>query len=316
MSNIFKIFINNYDYENNENILTHMYLFIKNKYYQNKDLESIDILNSVCNNSENFLKSGYIEKYFKDDFSDLDKMYLKKYNLKIFFLDENIYNDDTIETIKLKFLKNYNFINSKNEICYEEIYMFGLINKIYNPLEIYNNLSNHGKIVLKREIILDYLNNINEKEFLIPLFKNKENYEFDDFNSLNIEELNMQIPLGHLINNLYNINYTTNPYNVKKYNSILKTQTSNSIEINNNNILFESNTCKNTNLDISNNKCGEIICKTSNLSVTNITKHSANFEYLFNMDINEDLPIYMENLIGVLMKKIFLKIKEFIENFK
>ena len=85
---------------------------------------------------------------------------------------------------------------------------------------------------------------------------------------------------------------------------------------NNNNILFESNTCKNTSLDISNNKCQEIICKTSNLTVTNITKHSANFEYLFNMDINEDLPIYMENLIGVLMKKIFLKIKEFIENIK
>ena len=241
MSNIFKIYINNYDYKNNENILTHMYLFIKNKYYQNKDLESIDILNSVCNNSEDFLKSGYIEKYFKDDFSDLDKMYLKKYSLNIFFIDENIYNDDTIETIKLKFLKNYNFINSKNEICYEEIYMFGLINKTYNPLEIYNNLSNYGKISLKRELMLNYFNNINEKDILIPLFKNKENYEFDDFNKLNIEELNIQIPLGHLIYNLYNINYTTNPYNAKKYNSILKTQTSNSIEINNNNILFENN---------------------------------------------------------------------------
>ena len=106
MSNIFKFYINNYNYENNENILTHLYLFIKNKYYQNKELESIDILNSVCNNSENFLKSGYIEKYFKDDFSDLDKMYFKKYNLKIIFIDENIYNDDTIETIKLKFLKS------------------------------------------------------------------------------------------------------------------------------------------------------------------------------------------------------------------
>tara|TARA_B110000483_G_scaffold122750_1_gene147931 strand:+ start:12236 stop:12796 length:561 start_codon:yes stop_codon:yes gene_type:complete len=85
---------------------------------------------------------------------------------------------------------------------------------------------------------------------------------------------------------------------------------------NNNNILFESNTRKNTSLDISNNKGEEIICNTSNLTVTHITKHSANFEYIFNMDINEDLPIYMENLIGVLMKKLFLKIKEFIENFK
>jgi hypothetical protein len=34
MSNIFKIYINNYDYEKNENILTHCLIFIKNKYFQ------------------------------------------------------------------------------------------------------------------------------------------------------------------------------------------------------------------------------------------------------------------------------------------
>tara|TARA_B100001250_G_C19700520_1_gene744536 strand:- start:135 stop:716 length:582 start_codon:yes stop_codon:yes gene_type:complete len=63
-------------------------------------------------------------------------------------------------------------------------------------------------------------------------------------------------------------------------------------------------------------KCEEIKSNFSNLNITNIKTNSADFEYLFNMDINEDLPIYMENLIGVLMKKIFINIKEFIEKIE
>ena len=119
--------------------------------------------------------------------------------------------------------------------------MFGLINKIYNALDIYNNLSNYGKNSLKKNILFNYLNNLNERDILTSLFKNKELYDFDDFNSLNIEEINIQIPLGHTIYNQYNINFTTNPFCVKNYNSMLKTQLANSIEINNNNILFENN---------------------------------------------------------------------------
>lgn len=72
------------------------------------------------------------------------------------------------------------------------------------------------------------------------------------------------------------------------------------------------------NENIQNNleNCEEIKSNFSNLTIRNIKNHSADFEYLFNMDINEDLPIYMENLIGVLMKKIFINIKEFIEKIE
>ena len=91
----------------------------------------------------------------------------------------------------------------------------------------------------------------------------------------------------------------------------------------NGNIYFHSKTPKyietrpvNENLQNNLKKCEEIKSNFSNLNITNIKTNSADFEYLFNMDINEDLPIYMENLIGVLMKKIFINIKEFIENLK
>ena len=35
---------------------------------------------------------------------------------------------------------------------------------------------------------------------------------------------------------------------------------------------------------------------------------------MFNYDIKEELPVYMENVMGFMMKKIFYRLKNFIEN--
>jgi hypothetical protein len=39
-----------------------------------------------------------------------------------------------------------------------------------------------------------------------------------------------------------------------------------------------------------------------------------NFEFNFQILISDDLPIYMENLIGLMFKKIFYNLKQFIDN--
>ena len=54
----------------------------------------------------------------------------------------------------------------------------------------------------------------------------------------------------------------------------------------------------------------------ANLHVNLINSSSANIKYIFNIDFNEDLPFYMENLAGLLMKKIFIRLKTFIENIR
>tara|TARA_Y100000389_G_scaffold205118_1_gene263471 strand:- start:10005 stop:10568 length:564 start_codon:yes stop_codon:yes gene_type:complete len=56
--------------------------------------------------------------------------------------------------------------------------------------------------------------------------------------------------------------------------------------------------------------------KFANLYVYLVDNHSATIKYIFNIDFHEDLPIYMENMVGVLMKKIFLRVKSFIENIR
>ena len=37
-------------------------------------------------------------------------------------------------------------------------------------------------------------------------------------------------------------------------------------------------------------------------------------DYYFNIDVHEELPMFARNLIGFIMKKIFLNLKSFIEN--
>ena len=38
--------------------------------------------------------------------------------------------------------------------------------------------------------------------------------------------------------------------------------------------------------------------------------------YEFNIEFDENIPIYMENMFGLLMKKIFYNLKIFIENIQ
>jgi len=53
-----------------------------------------------------------------------------------------------------------------------------------------------------------------------------------------------------------------------------------------------------------------------NLNIKIKDKHNILVYYIFKMDINYDLPLYMENTMGFLMKKSFYRLKSFIENLK
>jgi hypothetical protein len=43
------------------------------------------------------------------------------------------------------------------------------------------------------------------------------------------------------------------------------------------------------------------------------SNHQININYIFKFEIAHTLPIYMENILGLIMKKMFLHLKQFIE---
>jgi len=54
----------------------------------------------------------------------------------------------------------------------------------------------------------------------------------------------------------------------------------------------------------------------SQMIVTWDDVHTLNVAYAFRAQVKDDLPIFMENLMGLLTKKMFYRVKTFIENMK
>ena len=57
----------------------------------------------------------------------------------------------------------------------------------------------------------------------------------------------------------------------------------------------------------------KVTTKISTMVVNFESNHKVNINYLFKLELSHNLPIYMENILGLIMKKMFLNLKKFIE---
>ena len=57
-----------------------------------------------------------------------------------------------------------------------------------------------------------------------------------------------------------------------------------------------------------------VIKSNSTLDIKMIDSHHATFVYLFSIEFAEDIPSHMDNMPGLLMKKIFFRLKKFLDN--
>ena len=152
---------------------------------------------------------------------------IKIKNIPIFFSKYLIYQDDTIDNIKKKILYT-------NSISFEEQYLFGYFKTTINIYNIYNILTQKNQFNLTRNLIIDFLININKSEKIKDL-PDKEKYVYDDLLSLNLDDLEVTITkqLGQelFMNEEINYPFVVNPYNiieidqnlVRMANDIIKT---------------------------------------------------------------------------------------------
>jgi len=238
MSNIFKFYINN------NNTFNEVYLFIKNKYIAiNSSIPSIDELNSNYNSYNSFIYSEIYEKHFTNDFNHYDLMYLKTYNTKLIFIDDIIYIDDTVETIKLKFIKHYNNkVNEDKKICFEELYFYCLTQSKLNKMELFNNITNNNKNDLTQEYLINYLININEKKEILESLENKEIYTYEDIDNIRIHNIKEFISIGQSLLKPMS-NFIVNPYD---YSSASSKSIGSIITTNNSNMVFDYNIYNNS----------------------------------------------------------------------
>jgi hypothetical protein len=83
----------------------------------------------------------------------------------------------------------------------------------------------------------------------------------------------------------------------------------------NNLILFKSEDSKIKIKQMENHIAQKMDCKFAQLTIIPF-QNKLRLNYKFSIDMKEDLPIYLENMMGLMMKKIFYRLKIFIEQNK
>ena len=135
-----------------------------------------------------FVFSGNISD-IKDIFDEDEMNYIKKNKTEINFIKNKfIHLDDTIDTIKRKIMQHV------LKISFEEIYLFGVLEKKINTFILYKELTQNEKIPLTREGLNQFLRNLMD----IDTLPNKEIYDYEDLLILKLDEKKQKVKTTYI----------------------------------------------------------------------------------------------------------------------
>lgn len=195
------------------------------------------------------------------------------------------------------------------------------------------------------------MNDILKYNFKAICFKEKMHLKRDKNNNIYLLQFyaeNNQVNLYNMINlDIYNLMFTLNKDNFEKIEireiSTSTPYSSQDKNINEVNVLFlfkqfaadlgikpkymyvrvtelcESNKKTYTCVDVDYpnpeelKKYDKVVNTISSMVVNFESYNKINVSYIFKLELSHSLPIYMENIMGLIMKKVFLNLKKFIE---
>jgi hypothetical protein len=140
--------------------------------------------------------------------------------VKLVVSDKHLYLDDTIDVVKRKLITVLS--DTIDEISYEEIYLFGQREELLDTANVYQILTQKGRIPLTRERLSQYLLNIyNIDVSTIPV---KSVYDYNDLLSLGLESKPQLVNFSigqRFVTPESTYPFTVNPYDVITFDSIL-----------------------------------------------------------------------------------------------
>ena len=226
MSDIFKVIY--LDQTNNKN----MTVFFGDK-------GEIDVGELFTDDRDNALFQGLFSK------DQLDMIVTE--NIGVTFSKQKLYIDDTIETVKKKMIISFNEetvstrSGEKNvdEVSFDEMYLFSKQIQMLENSQIYERLTQNGKLTLTQDVLSQFLSNINNIN--MDDISKKDVYSYDDIIALDLATTSqlVDIPIGQRFitgENIYR--YTINPYRLISYDKLLTTNADNLITTTNKDLLL------------------------------------------------------------------------------
>ena len=255
---------------------------------------------------------------FKNIFSDDETSNIKNNNIDVEFVKLYIHLDDTIEDIKKKIIHIFD-----SKISHDEIYLFGIQKQINTASSIYKKLTNNNKIELNRNILIQYLLNIDQGDIsgVIDKLEEKEVFTYNDILQLNIEKFDLlKVCLSQKIStNNVNYNYIVNPYDCEIYDEDLDMYGSKYMSTLNNNLLLDFGKIENNNIFlVLNSDVYDDIELNEYLTSNYITKIYFPFMYRQNIFNKDEYTLNKEKMLSEnkkLLNDYFYKKMESIDLF-
>ena len=218
--------------------------------------------------------------------------------IPVIFSEQQIHYDDSIGVIKLKIMAEFS-----NTFSLDEIYLFCMKDEVLNPANIYQTLTQNGRLPLTKvrldQFILNIIYDENGKpiRFNIP---DKEVYDYDDILALDIngKQFSLTKVLGQkffIVANEYP--FVSNPFEVEEYDDFIERASRKSLTTLNSHLLLNTGKIVGNNIYLCLARDVYSEAKSKGISETYTTKLYYPFLLEKNISSLEELDDQKEKLI-------------------
>ena len=179
------------------------------------DIFKVNCLNINGKIEKIIVFSGMNKPLTADIFSNIELQYIKEENIEILYANQQIHRDDTIRTIKIKILKEF-----ENKYAYEELCLFGKIRHYVNALKVFSSVTENDRIVFSKEFMSQLIVNLDMDETEINKIEKKNNYYYEDVVALENIDYELAVSLGRKFAKQRNYLYSANPFSIVSQKSI------------------------------------------------------------------------------------------------
>ena len=223
-----------------------LYVFYGNVEFTTEEGPVVDINNIFVQEQEN--------PFFKTIFSDYELYMIRQNEMKVVFLPERIYPDDSIETIKKKFLY---LTRDKVGLSYAELYFFCKQIKTITTQNAHDHITSNGKLEMTPIRVQNFLLNIDnqptvsggaspESEYAKlgpPTGGANGNYTYTNLANLKLEDKPriINVVLGQELNiaSTYDYPYAINPFDAMNADPFLEIHASEIVNTTNKVVLVD-----------------------------------------------------------------------------
>ena len=149
-------------------------------------------------------------------FDDLEITNMKLNNTRVTYSGQIIHNDDTIQTIKHKLLKELGL----DDHVYEDLYLYAKSSQNINLWDLYQTVTHNDAYPLTQNKFGQLLIHLNVSEEFVSNIPVKPLYSYNDlleYFKKNDLEIDMYIPIGQKFASNYDYLFSGNPHHMSSF---------------------------------------------------------------------------------------------------